>query len=182
MIRLDNFPGSRQGKAFRDLKRRPKDYFGEIRCVECGRQAIKHRPTQILCGRIACYKKRSNRLYNARKRERRIRRRPDGNLLPAQPNLHCDCGELLKFGSNPMTGTTTEYCTRCGVRPVQLYGKRIYDQRERLEAELQGFVERAQEEVSREVSPNAGNAWRQQTHRAGAKGIVACLKSDHEAA
>lgn len=118
------------------------------------------------------------------KRKRAARQSATGRLVDPKGSGSCEtCGSSLQFRYD-FLGRSLEHCVNCGERPVPLYGKRQYDQRERLEAELrarQETVEAPVDQGARERSrgrtqhcktlkwgKGLGDAFRQATHKRGA--------------
>ena len=129
-IRLDYFPYARP----LHLKARYGRPRGTFTCEECGRTLKRTASNQKCCKRKKCRFVR-NQKANQRNKRKVLRPWKDDYIQPLPPP-QCVCGMALKFGSDPMTGSSIEYCNHCGERPLQQLGARTYDQRERLEAEL----------------------------------------------
>ena len=144
-IRLDYFPYARP----LNLKARWGRPKGKFTCEECGRTLKRTASNQKCCKRKACQFQR-NQKANQRNKRKVLRPRLDDYIEPLPPP-QCVCGAMLKFGSDPMTGSSIEYCPHCGERPLQILGRRVYDQRARIEAELR----ERQDRVDAPVDPGA---------------------------
>ena len=141
-------------------------------CPECGRGFRPEKSEQKYCGR-QCVKEMQSRTRRGKRVPRGRAHKVDlgPKITPQSVPMCPQCGERLSpsysFGSDPMTGRSTIYCPHCGEQPLQLYGTRTHDQRQRLVEDMEVKVGRAQRSVVKERHGGHGDAWRQQTHRKG---------------
>lgn len=94
----------------------------QTRCIMCSRWFMSTRPGQDTCGRRSC---------------------TAGYELGADPMAlptSC-CGRPLEFGTIDVF--TVEWCAVCGQNATKIRGIRMYDQRDVLEKEMAGVVDRA---------------------------------------
>ncbi len=79
----------------------------------------------------------------------------------------CGCGRRL-VGGTDFLGRTTLDCEHCEISlPVKIIGEHKYDQFERHLVELSQLISRGKTQVSRKVSKECGDAFRQDTHKRG---------------
>jgi hypothetical protein len=70
----------------------------------------------------------------------------------------------VKFGSDPMSGTSLEWCPRCGERPLTRYGVVQYNQRVVLDDEIELAVERAGKVPNPVFSGQGGKSYRRRSY------------------
>lgn len=184
-IRLDYVPKSKPYKtcqwckvSFRPPSGHPKTKFCSRACA--GQHITKHRKRKacrtmicLVCekefrpswyGRKTCSRACAHIRGSPRQQKIAPVRAPSGMVDPKASTACASCGGQLQFRFD-FLGRSLEECVRCGERPVQIYGQRKYDQRQRLEEELVGKVSTAQEPIAQERSPYVGDTFRQTTHR-----------------
>lgn len=151
-------------------------------------QRFKHCPCGAVIENTCGNKTYCDRCRTARTKrtlEEKAARRKAAGMVDPKGSASCpSCGGVLQFRYD-FLGRSLEQCLKCGERPVQIYGKRIYDQRTRLEAELRARQDRVEAPIDEGASERsrgrtqfckvlkwgkgvAGNAFRQWTHKRGA--------------
>ena len=112
-----------------------------FKCCYCQQTAERHSHNQRVCDRPTCRKRQRLAQNHRRATSKRKVRQNNGKygrpIIAPLPAPRCSCGEILKFGSDPLVGTSVQWCSRCGERPLTRYGEVRYDQRDRVARQLE---------------------------------------------